>query len=187
VATRLDSETARITAAVNGYTDRTVAANYALLKAAEFTHQNGYGHFAVASDQADASVTTTTYFDYYSGIASGFNVEKPRNDIVIRMFSGAKPKNAPMNVFGAVDVIETLGPQVLTSGDRNAGKLTAQSVSGELVTLLSYNDVYGLAMYVRADGRTDRSIVPPAFRASAARLNRGDRVPLEHLFGNTSG
>lgn len=110
--TRIDSTSARVTAAVNGYTDRTVAANYALLKAAETTQQSGFGHFAIVSDQSDITTSTNVYYNAYTGMASAYDVEKPRNDIMIRMFPGKRPPNAPGNVYDAVDIINTLGPQV---------------------------------------------------------------------------
>ena len=111
-ATRLSSDRAQIVAVVNGYTDRSVAEQYALLKAAEYTIENGYGHFAIISQAADANKETNFTYNYYTGFQT-YSFENPRNDITIKMYAGSAPSNAPMNIYDARSIVTTLGSQVL--------------------------------------------------------------------------
>ena len=106
----------------NGYTSPDRVAQYVMLAAAETTHQRGFGHFAVI-DETDASRTDLVFssysaLNYGSGDATGYSVGGasgvvfPKTRLTIEMFPGAKPADAPGNVFNAVDVINTIRPQI---------------------------------------------------------------------------
>lgn len=111
-ATPISNNEAQIVAAVNGYTDRSVAEQYALLKAAEYTIEKGFGYFAIVSEVSDTNRQTSFSYNYYTGFQS-YTTEKPRTDFRIRMYSGKAPRNAPTNVYDAQEVVDTLGSLVL--------------------------------------------------------------------------
>lgn len=130
-AVQIDSNTLRVSARGNGFTDIRKMKDYALLKAAEETVAHGYDVFEVIGTE---NVTRTlhqssTSYAYapvtvfgpngpsFGGasvpVSSSETVIKPGEDIVIRMFKGQKASDAPGNVFAAREVIAFLGRGIL--------------------------------------------------------------------------
>ena len=127
-ATQIDANTIRITARGNAFTGAAQIANYAMLKAAEETEARGYDLFLIvqsddrsrrgafttggsASSQIDtfgSSATVTTTYDPPSITP----YVKPGEDLIIKIFKGMKPNDAPPNLYNAHEVIMFLGPQV---------------------------------------------------------------------------
>jgi hypothetical protein len=133
-ATQIDATTMRISSRGNGFSDIGRMKDYVLLKAAEETVQHGYDLFQVVDAE---NVSRTDHFsipEFHSQpvVATGFGpygpvtafgsvtyttdrdqaVNKPGEDVTIRMFSGPKPANAPANLFAAREIIMFLGPQI---------------------------------------------------------------------------
>jgi hypothetical protein len=130
-AVRIDSNTMRISARGNRFTDIRTMKDYVLLKSAEETVAQGYDLFELTGTE---NVTRTEQYSSTSyhfvpvttfgpngpnfGSArvpssSSDTVILPGEDIVIKMFKGQKPADAPENVFAAREVIAFLGPHIL--------------------------------------------------------------------------
>ncbi len=117
-ATMLDGNTAQIAAKGNGYTSAEKTWQHALLKSAETTLANGYGHFALVDSNSSTktSYNASTYnygYNYGYGNTRINSINKPRQTFLIRMFPGRKPANAPGNVFDAQSLKDTLYPQLV--------------------------------------------------------------------------
>jgi len=140
-ATQLDETTFRISGRGNAFTDAATIQNYVLLKAAEETASCGYDMFLIVSS-ADTSrsgtmVTPGQATSYTTGSATAFgsgnyatavgssttqtyytpgqtfSYVKPGEDVIVKMFQGSIPPDAPPNLFVASEVIKYLGPQVV--------------------------------------------------------------------------
>ena len=105
-ATKITETDYQIVSSVNGYTDRAVAEQYALLKAAETTYQAGYDHFIIVGQDKD---TRRQYM--------GWNnvTEFPRVDYRIRLAKGRAPVNNPQ-AYNAVELINNIGGKVQRPG-----------------------------------------------------------------------
>ena len=139
-ASRIDETTLRVQSKGNAYTSMETIQDYVMLKAAEETIANGYDLFLVMDGDSytqtgsyTAPGTATTYTSgsaYGSSFGNTTNVygsatsttyytpgqttffNKPRTNIVVRMFTGPKPDDAPPTLFDARDVVKYLGPQI---------------------------------------------------------------------------
>ncbi|WP_162798009.1 CC0125/CC1285 family lipoprotein [Sulfitobacter sp. JL08] len=111
-ATMIAPGTAQISVKTNAYTNRSTAYQFALLKAAETTLQQGYGHFQIVSQDQYAKAGSNTTYNSYTGNFQTNSFSKPRVDAIIQMFKGKKPSSAPANVFDATEIANTLGPQL---------------------------------------------------------------------------
>ncbi len=133
-ASMIDASTAQISAAVNAYTSQSTAYQYAMLKSAEFTLQQGFGHFQIVSEEVYAKTgSVTNYNSTYSSDVSGYstyggyqgygsgsgygaatttNYRKPHVDFLIVMYPGPKPANAPAGVYDARQVVSVLGAEI---------------------------------------------------------------------------
>ncbi|HEY5048428.1 MAG TPA: hypothetical protein VII49_10445 [Rhizomicrobium sp.] len=117
-ATQVSSDTMSITAKGNGFTGADTVKNYALLKAADETIAHGFDYFALgdATDEsrhgayswASGSATRNSWF------GSGFSTEmiKPGENVLIKMYHGMKPAEAPDNYFDAHDIENYLGKSI---------------------------------------------------------------------------
>jgi hypothetical protein len=126
-ATQIDSNTFRISAKGNAYTRSDRIQNYALMKAAETTLSSGNDYFVILGSQdttrrgvdvTPGKATSTTTIT--GGIATAethysdpdiTEYVKPGQDLMIRVFKGAKPKDNAA-AFDAHEVVSFLGPKV---------------------------------------------------------------------------
>lgn len=113
-ATSITNDTVQIAVRLNAYTDKSLATQYLLLKSAETTIENGFGHFQVLDqDEYSKDISTTSGNQYYGNYQfNTVTMRKPRIDAIIKMFSGRKPEGTPSNVYDANDVVSTLGPKL---------------------------------------------------------------------------
>jgi len=122
-AAAITSDTYRISARGNGFTDSTTIQDYVLLKAAETTLENGHTHFTIVSS-ADATRTsigqtagymqTNVYGNYaYSTYNPGstYTVVKPGEDLIIRIFT-LRPGQSMAGAFAAQEVYDSINPRV---------------------------------------------------------------------------
>lgn len=127
--TQLDKNVFRITFKGNGYTRSERVEDFALLRSAEITLQNGFSHFAIVDSRqsTDYGVITTPTQSYstgtvtaYGGTAYGsarttsiggqsFIVKKPSSSNTIVCFNG-KPDNG-MFVYDAQFIYDSLSAQ----------------------------------------------------------------------------
>lgn len=133
-ASQIDATTLRVHASGNAFTDPEKTQNYVMLKAAQETQRLGYDLFLVVDSQdrvkTDYTALPGSTTSYTSGYVSDFgnlhattntytspghivSSEKPRSDIVIKLYKGPKPQNSPPTLYAASEVIQYLGPQVL--------------------------------------------------------------------------
>lgn len=70
------------------------------------------GHGAIFIPGQTTSYTNGTTTQTVSSPGSAFGIVKPGEDVIIKMYKGMKPANAPANVYVAAEVIEFVGPQV---------------------------------------------------------------------------
>jgi hypothetical protein len=108
----------------NGYTSYTKAKNYALLRAAEVTKENGYKHFIILDETRDESIQTvvtpkssytTGYVGPYGNYSSTTNsyggyvdsYSRPRSSFTIKCFNDEEKdnyKNAVVYDANQVDI-----------------------------------------------------------------------------------
>mgnify|MGYP003138148067 CR=1 FL=1 len=122
-AVPITSDTYRISARGNGFTDATTIQDYSLLKAAETTLDQGHTHFAVLSS-ANASRTSigqtagtmqtnvfgnTAYSTYTPG--STYTIVKPGEDLLVRIFTPRRGESTA-GAFNAQEVFDSINPRV---------------------------------------------------------------------------
>lgn len=123
-AAPIANDTYRISASGNGYTDPTTIQDFALLKAAETTLEAGKTHFTIVGDR-DATSTTTqntggSFNNYGGGFVSynpgiNYNVVKPGQDLMIRVWTPGPKDMMPPNTFSAQEVFNNINPRVKRS------------------------------------------------------------------------
>lgn len=139
-ATQIDSRTMRIVAKGNAYTDMDKIQDYMMLRAAEETIAAGYDLFLLMDENTDiktssytapgssstyttGSITGTTFGNTTTAYGSArsttyynpgqtFIYNKPRGNMIIRMFTGEVPGDAPPNLFNAHEIVRFMGPQI---------------------------------------------------------------------------
>lgn len=123
-AQQITANSYRILARGNGYTDPTAIKDFALLKAAETTKHAGMTHFQIVNaDDASksesysttASSTTslignTAYTTHNPG--SRYNINKPGQDLYIRVLKLDQSKKLPENTFFADEIIKYVGSRI---------------------------------------------------------------------------
>ena len=136
-ATQIDANTLQIAARGNAYIGSDTIQRYVLLRAAEETAQRGFDLFLIVSSKdatqsgtfyspgSSTSSTTgqvtnfgggftnlnaTTQTTYSPGAAIPFVF--PGEDVLVKMFKGEKPVDAPPNLYKASEVIQYVGPTV---------------------------------------------------------------------------
>lgn len=145
-ATQIDSNTLRIAARGNAFTDKSQIEDYVMLKAADETLQHGYDLFQITNDE-DASrhetlsIPETHYATGYGVTATGQPISvttqyttthessyfKPGEITIIRMFKGVKSADTSQNVFSAREVEIYLGPKI--RGAQSAQTVTTPVLS----------------------------------------------------------
>lgn len=110
-ATQVTQDTFQIAARGNAYTGADTIQRYALRKAAETTVAAGYDLFMLGDRQDRTRRATVISGDASDGSFSGFaqTLVKPGETVLVKMFKGAKPADAPANLFDARDVLKYLG------------------------------------------------------------------------------
>ncbi len=117
-ATQIDGNTISVTAHGNAFTSASTIKNYTILKAADETVAAGYDYFAMG-DETDESrhgvlsfASGSSYSNSWYG--SGFSTEtiKPGENVLVKMYHGQKPEDAPPNYFDAHEVEDYLGKTV---------------------------------------------------------------------------
>ncbi len=96
-AQQITSDTYRIIARGNGYTNSTTVKDFSLLKAAETTLSVGKRYFVVLEKQDTTGVEYNTTYNRYVG-ATTSAITKPAEDLTIKIL--------PANVAGAYDAKE---------------------------------------------------------------------------------
>lgn len=116
----------RISASGNGYTDATTIQDFALLKAAETALSAGKTHFSIVGDRDATSSTTQNTGGSFTNYGGGFigynpgvnyNVVKPGQDLMIRVWSPGPKDQVPGNTFNAQEVFDNINPRVKRSKD----------------------------------------------------------------------
>jgi hypothetical protein len=122
-AEQMTSDTWRIQARGNGFTNASTVQDYVMLKAAETAQSVGATHFQItsAADASRASTivapgTSTTTFSGRSAITvtspgSVDTVIKPGQDVYIRVLK-LPPGPAPQGVISAAEIIQFVGPRI---------------------------------------------------------------------------
>jgi hypothetical protein len=123
-AQQLTSDTFRISARGNGYTDQTLIQDYTMLKAAETTRQQSGTHFMLVGS-ADASRTdeVVTPGSAQTTIAGNMAFTtynpaqvqtffKPGQDVFIRILTVKPGQAAPPGAISAEEIIKYVGPRV---------------------------------------------------------------------------
>jgi hypothetical protein len=116
---QITSDTYRVSARGNGYTDPVQIQEYTLLKAAELTLQNGGTHFLIVGSN-DASTTGTIVSPGYANSslignsvyttytpASAATFIKPGEDAMIRIVPAGTP-----GAINAQEIVQYVGPRV---------------------------------------------------------------------------
>ena len=132
---KLENGKYRVTFEGNSITDRAIAENYVLYRAAEIALANGDDHFILVTQVADTrSIFNTTgftgggfdgfgragffYGGGFGGFGGGFTSTTTRQQLaytvgaLVTTHKGPKPADNPM-AFDARSVIESLGPSLL--------------------------------------------------------------------------
>jgi len=127
-AAAITNDTYRISARGNGYTNSTTIQDYSMLKAAEVTLAAGKSHFVILSgvdatrqNQVQTAGTFNTSFIANSAYTtynpgSVYNVVKPGEDLMIRVFTPAPGQALSSNMFPAQEVFNNINPRVKRSG-----------------------------------------------------------------------
>lgn len=122
-AQQITSDTFRIQARGNAYTNATTVQDYVLLKAAETAQAVGASHFQIISaanaSRASTFVTpgtsTTTFVgnQAFTTTAPGSvdTVIKPGQDVYVRVLK-LPPGPAPQGVYSAAEIIQFIGSRV---------------------------------------------------------------------------
>lgn len=117
-ATQIDSDTVSVTAHGNGFTSASTIKNYTLLKAADETIALGFDYFALGdvTDEtrhgamafASGSGTRNSWF----GSSSAWEMIKPGESVMVKMYHGKKPEGSPPNYFDAHEIENYLGRSI---------------------------------------------------------------------------
>jgi hypothetical protein len=123
-AQQMTSDTFRIVARGNGYTDSTTVRDYAMLKAAETAKQHGASHFVLVGandssrvDQimtpgtAQTTVTGSTAFTTYNP-AQSIPIFKPGQDIYIRLVTVKQNESPPAGAISADEIVKYVGGRI---------------------------------------------------------------------------
>jgi hypothetical protein len=126
-AAPMTNDTFRISARGNGFTDATTIQDYAMLKAAETTLAAGKTHFAIITGkdvtnrsygQTSGTINTsfignTAFTTYNPGYV--YDIVKPGEDLMIRVFTPAKGAALPANAFNAQEIFDNVNPRIKRS------------------------------------------------------------------------
>jgi hypothetical protein len=97
-ASQIDPATLQITGRANAHTGSETIQRYVLMRAAEETTKRGFNLFLMVPSLDNA---TTASPSHTAAIASGNGGET----MLVMMFHGEKPSNAPANLYRASDVL----------------------------------------------------------------------------------
>jgi hypothetical protein len=102
-ASQIDPETLQITGRADRHTATETIQHYVLMRASEETTNRGFDLFLIVPSPDGAAVASSSHT---AAIASG----KTGETMLVMMFHGAKPSNAPRNLFRASDILNPGSP-----------------------------------------------------------------------------
>lgn len=120
----VSNDTVRISAVGNGYTSQGQIQDFVLLKAAETAIARGQTSFTLLGGQDTSSQSYgqtpgtlrmnnfggTTFATYNPGFT--YNVIKPGQDVLVRVWSPAPGEQLPPNTFNAQEIYTNISPRV---------------------------------------------------------------------------
>jgi len=102
-ASQLDPATLQITGRADAHTGAETIEHYVLMRAAEETAKRGFDLFLMVPSTEGAAMTSSSHS---AAIASG----KAGETMLVMMFHGERPSNAPANLYRATDVLDPVSP-----------------------------------------------------------------------------
>lgn len=123
-AAPVTSDTFRISARGNGFTDATTVQDYVLLKAAETAIGAGQTHFTIVNNRDATSTSYGQTSGSFSNWGGGFvtynpgmtyDIVKPGEDLMVRVWTPKKGEVLPPNTFNAQEVYANINPRVKRS------------------------------------------------------------------------
>jgi len=105
----LTPETAQIEVKLNGFSSSTLLRPSTVLKAAEFTLENGFGHFEITLTVSGTSKPKATVVN---GSIFKSKARLPKAITKIRMFRGPKPEGSAKHLHDAKQTISTIKPKL---------------------------------------------------------------------------
>lgn len=114
-ALQVTTDTDRIVARGNGYTNRATIQDYTLLKAAETVNRAGATHFAmVGADDASSAVRHVSYGRY---LTTASTTVKPGANAIIKVMTLPPSSNLPPGTFQTDEIIRIIGSRVERPSD----------------------------------------------------------------------
>jgi hypothetical protein len=123
-AVPVTSDTYRVSARGNGFTDATTVQDYVLLKAAETAIGAGQTHFTIINNRDATSTSygqTSGSFNNWGGGFVTYNpgitydIVKPGEDLMVKVWTPKKGEVLPPNTFNAQEVYANINPRVKRS------------------------------------------------------------------------
>jgi hypothetical protein len=119
-AQKIANDTYRISGSGNGYTSAATIQDYVLLKASETALANGKTHFVSLSSadrtRTDRNSTAATITNYgnslYVNPGYSYDVVKPGQDTIIKIFTPSSNSNLPYSAYNAQEVFNAINPRV---------------------------------------------------------------------------
>jgi len=103
-ASQLDPGTLQITGRADAHTASEIMQHYVLMRAAEETMQRGYDLFLmVPTPDASAAAVSSSHTAAIASDSSG-------KTMLVMMFHGERPSNAPANLYRASDILNPVSP-----------------------------------------------------------------------------
>jgi hypothetical protein len=103
-ASQIDPATLQITGRADQHTATETIQLYILMRAAEETTNRGFDMFLIVPSPDGAAVASSS--SHTAALASG----KTGETMLVMMFHGEKPSNAPANLFRASDILNPGSP-----------------------------------------------------------------------------
>lgn len=123
-AAPVTSDTYRISARGNGYTDATTIQDFVFLKAAETALAAGATHFTILNNrdatQKAYGQTAGSFNNWGNGFVTynpgiGYDIVKPGEDLMVRVWTPKAGEQLPPNTFSAREVFDNINPRVKRS------------------------------------------------------------------------
>jgi hypothetical protein len=102
---QIDPATLQITARNDAHSTPETIQRYVLRRAAEETSERGFDLFLLLPSSRDLNTMPAP-----SGAIAAIAPDNARESVLVMMFHGEKPSNAPGNLYRAIDVLEPIRP-----------------------------------------------------------------------------
>ena len=102
---QIDSATLQITARSDVHATPDTIQRYVLKRAAEETSDRGFDLFLLLPSSQDLSTTPAP-----AGTIAAIAPDHAGESVLVMMFHGEKPSNAPGNLYRAIDVLQPIQP-----------------------------------------------------------------------------